>query len=375
MYGPEYQITVSDAALGLTGYLIVDNTARGPGKGGLRITPNVTLEEIARLARNMTWKTALADIPFGGAKAGIVWKGGKNEDKRKLVARFAELVAPFTPRKYITSTDVGSTEEDMRTFTEATGNWKSATGKPANLCMRIFGKTGEKCGIPHEFGSTGFGVAHATATACEVLGVALAGATVAIHGFGNVGSFTAQFLTDMGARVVAIFKQGGGIYKPEGFSREAIALFMRDKTAIEKSAHGHIITEREFWKFPVDILIPASVSDVINTQNKRDIRARLIVEAGNIPMQETIERELFAHGVMILPDIVANAGGVISSYAEYRGYNPKRMFDTVEKKIRASTLRVMNASSKKRLFPRDVAMKIAKARVESAMEKKRSTKA
>jgi len=384
-FGPEYVLRVYDSRIGMTGFLVVDNTALGPGKGGIRMTPNVTEEEVFRLARTMTWKNALAGIPFGGAKAGIVWKGGSDTLKKEFVQSFARALKPFLPREYIAGPDVNTGEREMQWFVEAAGNWRAATGKPANYCMAVFGKKtgpggrprqgwrGEKCGIPHEFGSTGFGVAQATAVAAEALKLPVRGATIAIHGFGNVGTFAYEFLSAMGAKIVALADREGAVYGKEGFDRRAIQRVINTRKPLTSAFPKFRIPPGSFWKIPVDILIPASVTDVINDGNKRDIRARIIVEAGNIPMRESIEEELFRRGIHIVPDFVANAGGVISSYAEYRGYNPKRMFDLVKDRITKSTRAILLRSAAERENPRTVAVKMAQERVKRKMKEKRHT--
>lgn len=363
-FGPELVVKVYKKSIGLEGFLVIDNTNLGPGKGGIRMTPDVTEEEVARLARTMTWKNSLAQIPFGGAKAGIVWKGGDEKHKMALVQEFARQIKLLTPRKYIAGPDVGTGDKEMAWFVAATNNWKSATGKPANLCMKIFGKKGEKCGLPHEFGSTGWGVAKSTKAAADILGIDLKGATVSIHGFGNVGTFAYATLTEMGAKVVAIADRDGAIYSENGFDAKVIRDIIKEKKSVIEYDNGaKQIKMEDFWKVPVDILIPASVTDVINEKNKNDIIAKLIVEAGNIPMQESIEDELYRKGIMFIPDFVANAGGVISSYAEHRGYNPKQMFKTVEDKIGKATNLVMKRAVKENRNPRQVAMEIARERV------------
>lgn len=344
-WGPEYVVKVHKPEIGLVGFLVVDNTLLGPGKGGIRMTPDVTEEEVRRLARAMTFKNALAGLPFGGAKAGIRWpfdaaqgkSGGSEQHKKLFVQEFAEAIKIFTPGKYIAGPDVNTGEREMQWFVEATGNQRTATGKPTKLR-----------GLPHELGSTGFGVAHATKIAAELLKLSLKGATVAIHGFGNVGSFTAKHLHAMGANIVAVATKEGATYK------------------------GKKISHKDFWKVPVDILIPASVTDVINDSNKNHIKAKLIVEGANIPMRESIEAELWRRGIIIIPDFVANAGGVISSYAEYRGYAPKRMFEIVKVKIEASTRRVLTRSIKEKKNPRKVALQLAKERIERALYKRSS---
>src|SRR3989344_5942341 len=160
---PEIVVKVYDHKIGMRGFLVIDNTKLGPGKGGIRMTPDVSEEEVARLAKTMTFKNALADIPFGGAKGGIIWEGGTDELKKQFIQSFARAIKPYTPKMYIAGPDVNTGEREMQWFVEATGNWRSATGKPANLCIESFGertarlKAGEarpagwrggKCGLP-----------------------------------------------------------------------------------------------------------------------------------------------------------------------------------------------------------------------------------
>jgi glutamate dehydrogenase/leucine dehydrogenase len=369
-FGPEYVLEVYDPKIGMKGFLVIDNTDRGPGKGGIRMTPNVTVQEVARLARTMTWKTALADIPFGGAKAGIITPESTTiNQKKKLIQSFARAIKLFTPRKYIAGPDVFTGETEMKWFYETTQNWRSVTGKPADLCMKLFGKPGEKCGIPHEFGSTGFGVAQAAKVATELIGLNLKNSTVAIHGFGNVGTFTYQYLTEMGAKVIAIADKNGAVFDKNGLQALAIQKLIRHKQSIIGYTGGTKISHQQFWSSPVDILIPASVTDVINETNKTLIEAKIIVEAGNIPMSEKVEEEFHARGVLVIPDFVANAGGVISSYAEYRGYNPKRMFETVKQKVVKSVTSVLKKSLKEQRHPRVVAIDLAKTKLDLAIRK------
>lgn len=358
--GPEFVVKVHDHKIGLNGILVIDNTNLGPGKGGIRMTSDVTEEEVMRLARTMTWKNALAGIPFGGAKAGIIWQGGTDLQKKEVMQGFAKAIKIFTPKKYIAGPDVNTGEKEMAQFVEATGNWRSATGKPANLCMKVFGKKGEKCGLPHEFGSTGFGVAIATKAMVDVLGIDIKNMKIAIHGFGNVGTFAYKFLTEMGAIVVAIADRDGAVFAEKGFDKTMVNEIIKNKKPIsEYKDSGEKISHMDFWKIPVDILIPASVTDVINKENRDDISAKFIVEAGNIPMRENIEDDLFKKGILFLPDFIANAGGVISSYAEYRGYNPKQMFKTIEEKITKTTKQVFERAIKTKQNPRQVALQIA----------------
>lgn len=370
-YGPEYILKVRDPKIGLDGFLVIHNTALGVGKGGIRMTPDVSEEEIYRLAATMTWKNSLAGIPFGGAKAGIKWAGGTDAKKKTLIQSFARAIRLFLIKKYIAGPDVNTGEKEMKWFAEAVGKWAVATGKPAGYCLVM--PSGEKCGIPHELGSTGFGVAHAARTAAELIGLPIKGATAAIHGFGNVGAFVYRYITEMGAKVVALADRNGAIFRKQGLEPEKISNLIKNRASVTSYPGAKKVKPEDFWKMPAEILIPASVTDVIHEGNKNDIRAKLIVEGGNIPMREDIEDELFRKGIMFVPDFVANAGGVISSYAEYKGYSPKKMFELVEKKIVTATRAVVSESLKRKRNPRAVAMDLARRRVESAMRRRKNT--
>ncbi len=361
--GPEYVVKVYDPTIGMLGILVIDNTIFGPGKGGIRMTSDITEEEIFRLARTMTWKNAIFDLPFGGAKAGIVWSGGSLQLKKQFIQSFARAIKIFTPKKYVAGPDIGVGEKEIQWFVEEVDNWKSATGKPENLCIKIF-KKWKKCGIPHEVGSTGFGVAQATKAAAEFLGLDIKKVKVSIHGFGNVGSFTYKFLTEMGAKVIAIADKSGVIFSQNGFNKKLLERIIQEKKGIiEYAGPVQKITREKFWSIPVDILIPASVTDVIQENNKNKIKAKIIVEAANIPMREKTEEELFQKGILILPDFIANAGGVISSYSEYRGFHLNKMFKLVEDKIKKITEFVLKESLKRKISPRKVALKLAKEKL------------
>ena len=257
---------------------------------------------------------------------------------------------------YIAGPDVNTGEREMKWFVEATGDWHSATGKPADLCMKIFDKKGERCGIPNEFGSTGFGVAQATAVAAEVYGLNIKGATVAIEGFGNVGTFAFKYLAEIGAKIVAVADSRGGVYNADGLDYKKLMGLKKERKSVADYKPGKKISRDAIFGLKVDILIPASVTDVINDKNKSSIKAKIIVEGANIPMRENVEHWLWQKGIMIVPDMIANAGGVISSYAEYRGYNTKRMLDLVEKKIKKTTQAVLRKSVAEKKNPRLVAM-------------------
>ena len=363
-FGPEKIIEVYDPKLNMRGFLVIHNTAIGPGKGGFRMTPLVNKEEVYRLARAMTWKNALAGVPFGGAKGGIIWKHGRDDLKLKkeFVQSFARSLKPFLIKEYISAPDVNTSEWEMAWFVEAVGNRKAATGKPKRLG-----------GLPHELGSTGFGVAHAARVTMEICGIDIKKATVAIEGYGNVGSFTHKFLEKWGARVVAIADSRGMAYSDSGLSYAKAAKVKKEEKTVSKYPGVKKMPRQKIFGLRVNVLIPASITDVINETNKNEIKARVIVEGANIPMREKIENELYRRGVVIIPDFVANAGGVISSYAEYKGFTEKKAFTLIKERISKSTYEILNHCADNKCSPRKSAFELAREKVVTAMKKRKLT--
>lgn len=355
---PEIYLTIEDKEIGLTGFLVVENTAVGPGKGGLRMTPDVTIEEVARLAEVMTWKNALFELPYGGAKSGLIYNGEDVEKKEQLVRAFARQLKDLVPSKYIFGPDISSGQQEMRWIADELKCWDAATGKPADYCQE---RDGQKyCGLPHELGSTGYGVAVAVETTAQLLDLKPESTTVGIHGFGNVGTFAAKHLIEQGFKIVLIAGSKGAIHRPDGLTVTEVEGVIAKHQALADLS-GTKLTSEQFWTTPVDILIPASVTNVINETNFEQLNSQLIVEGGNIPMTIAIEEQLHRHGVTIVPDFVANGGGIISSYAELQGFSPKQMFELVEEKIGRATIEVMEKSITASHYARDVAMKLAKA--------------
>lgn len=376
-FGPEIAIEVSDPEIGMRGFLVIDNTALGPGKGGIRMTPDVTIEEVFRLARTMTWKNAIAGIPFGGAKGGIIWppsfaktsEGKFSEEnlKEQCVRSFARAIKKFVPEKYIAGPDVNSGEREMRWFAEEVGDWRAATGKPSNYCIAMGGGEEKSCGLPHELGSTGFGVAHAAKVATEIFGINIKNSTVAIEGFGNVGTFAFKYLEGMGAKIVAVSDSRGNIHLESGLNYATALKIKQDKKSVIHYKGAHKLSDADFWALPVDIFVTAALTDAINEKNKDIIRAKILVEGSNIPMRENIEDELWRRGIKIVPDFVANAGGVISSYAEYIGLSPAEMFKMVEEKVANAVRQTLTESRRSGLSPRQVAIQKAKQTVSAKL--------
>lgn len=359
--GPEKTIKVEDKETGLIGFLVIDNTIRGPGKGGIRMTPTVSMEEVARLARAMTFKTAIADLPFGGAKAGIKAdpKTLTKEQKKLLVESFAKKLKPYSPKEYIAAPDINMGEQEMEWYVKANGSLKSATGKPSNLCIR----PGEECGIPHEFGSTGFGVYHTTLIALKHLNLDIKKVTIAIEGLGNVGSFAAEYLYKDKAKIVSVSDSKGTIYNEKGLDIKEVLRIKKEKGSVIYYENAKKLGTKEIISLPVDVLITAAIPDLIKEEEVDKVKARLIVEGSNIPTTPKIEEIFHKKGILVIPDIIANAGGVISSYVEHLGQTPEEMFALVRKKIRDNVSLVLEEAKKLNIKPRDAALIIAKERI------------
>ena len=358
-FGPEKVLRVYDPKTGMRGVTVIDNTAIGIGKGGIRMTPSVNKNEVALLARTMTWKNALAGIPFGGAKSGIIADDKKisKEQKHNIVASFSRALKEICPDIYVAGPDMNMAEEEMRVFAEANGNPKSCTGKPKDMG-----------GLPHELGSTGFGVHRALHVAAKYSNIDLSNARIAIEGFGNVGTFVAKFLKEHdNAKVVAVSDSRAGIYNENGLDVDKLFKVKEETGSVVNYKPGEQCPCSKIVDMPVDILIPAAIPDLIKSSDVNAIKAKVIVEGSNIPMTPEIENILHKKGVLIVPDFVANAGGVISSYVEYKGGNEKEMFELVDKKVTENTKIMLERSRDKNISPRDAALEIAKERVMEKM--------
>ena len=353
-FGPEKIIEVYNPKVGMHGYVVIDNTALGPGKGGIRMTPSVSMDEVAKLARTMTWKCAMAGLPFGGAKAGIIADDREitKGQKKIIVEEFSKALKTVCPSLYVAAPDMNMAEQEMRWFADANGSGKSCTGKPKNMG-----------GIPHELGSTGFGVYHATLVAAKHLGLNIKKSTVTVEGFGNVGWFAAKFLFAAGAKIVAVSDSRGVVYNKAGLDFKKLDKVKKERGTVIAYKPGKVLPDKEIISIEADILVTAAIPDLVKIGDVNKVKAKLIVEGSNIPMTPEVEQHLHRKGVLVVPDFVANAGGVISSYVEYIGGTPEKMFKLVEEKVKENTELVLNQAKKQGVSPREAAMKIARERV------------
>ncbi len=353
-FGPERILEVYHPKSGMRGVVVLDNLSLGPGKGGIRMTPNVSIEEVSRLARAMTWKCALANLPFGGAKSGIIAddKTISKKEKKELIEEFSKALKTVCPSQYIAAPDMNTAEQEMEWFAKANGSKKSCTGKPKKMG-----------GLPHELGSTGFGVYHAALVALKYKKMNVKNTTVAIEGFGNVGWFAAKFLSEHGAKLIAVSDSSGVIYNKKGLNFKQLAKIKDEKGRVTDYQDGTKLPSRDIIELDADMLITAAIPDLISPGDVDSIKAKVIVEGSNIPIAHETEELLAKKGVLVIPDFVANAGGVISSYAEHKGFSEKKMFKLVEEKITKNTFLVLKNLNKHENCVRCSALAIARERV------------
>lgn len=302
------------------GYRVQHNTARGPGKGGVRYHPSVTLDEVAALAAWMTWKNAVVNIPFGGAKGGVAVDPRKlsKEELKRLTRRYTAMILPLIgPEKDVPAPDVNTNFEIMDWMMDTYSMFQGYTVPGV-----VTGKSVSLGGALGRWESTGRGV---TITAIELLkhlGKSVEGTTVAIQGFGNVGSVAARLMARSGFKVVAVSDVSGGVYNPKGLDVDALYRFVyseegKPRLLSEYTGEGEHITNAELLTLDVDMLVPAAIERQITEENAEAVRARYIVEGANGPTTVEAEEILLDRGVVIVPDILANAGGVVVSYFEW----------------------------------------------------------
>lgn len=355
--GPSKVVLLREPTAELRAIVVVDNVACGPAIGGVRMAADVTVAEVARLARAMTHKNAMAGLPHGGAKAGIVADPKMDPlGKERLVRAFARAMAEL--ESYIPGPDMGTDEACMAWVRDEIGR---AVGLP-----RVVG------GIPlDEIGATGFGVAVCATVAGQHAGLSLDGARVAIQGCGAVGRHAARQLAERGAKIVAAADTGGAVHHPEGLDVDALLAHKGSGRSIHRFGGGKPMAGADIVSVDCDVLVPAARPDVLTADNADAVRARLVISGANIPATAEAERRLHERGVLVVPDFVANAGGVICAAVEYHGGTRSQAFATIEEKIADNTRAVLERARQSRVAPREAAVRIAEERVREAMSYRR----
>jgi len=319
---PKRQITVScpvqmdnGEIVVFTGYRVQYNITLGPAKGGIRYHPNVSLDEVTTLAAWMTWKCAVAHIPFGGGKGGIICDPNllSRRELEALTRRYvAEIVDAIGPEKDVPAPDVNTNEQTMAwimdTYSMHVGHTETAvvTGKP----LELGGSLGRR-------EATGRGVMICARESADHAGFDIKGAAVGVQGFGNVGSVSADLLAKAGARIVAVSDWKGGVYNAKGLDIPALLDFAGRNRTVQGFPGGEPLTNDQLFRLDLDILIPAALENQITMANAPEIRTKVLVEGANGPTTPDAHDYLYKRGVFIVPDILANSGGVTASYFEW----------------------------------------------------------
>ncbi len=298
-----------------TGFRVQYNIALGPGKGGIRYHPNVSLDEVKALAAWMTWKCALAGVPFGGAKGGVICDPTKmsKRELESLTRRYiGEIIDIIGPDKDVPAPDVNTNEQTMAwvmdTYSMHVGVSTTAvvTGKP----IAMGGSLGRR-------EATGRGVMITAREAAKHLGLSMQGATVAVQGFGNVGSVSADLLCKIGAKIVAVTDWKGGVQNDKGLDITKLIAYTAEHKTVAGFSGGEPLAVEKIFELPVDILVPAALENQITTDNVDRIKAKLVVEGANGPTTPDAHQMLHKRGIFVIPDILANSGGVTTSYFEW----------------------------------------------------------
>jgi glutamate dehydrogenase (NAD(P)+) len=355
--GPKRVVHVHEPGIGLRGTLVVDNVACGPSIGGLRMAPDVSTEECFRLARAMTMKNAAAGLPHGGGKSVLYGDPAMPAERKQLLVR-AMARALGDCRDYIFGPDMGTDETCMAWVKDEIGR---AVGLPR-----------EVGGIPlDEIGATGIGVAYATEVAVRFCDFELAGARVAVQGFGAVGLHAARQLAERGAVVVAVADSRGATHAARGLGVAQLVEHKRAGKPVADFAGGEPLARDAIVGVECDVFVPAARPDVLREDNVEGLKARLVVSGANIPATPGAERRLHERGVLSVPDFIANAGGVICASVEYHGGSQSQALVALEEKIRENTQTVLEQARRRGVPPRQAAVDLAAERVRRAMATRR----
>ena len=351
----------------LTGYRVQHSSARGPRKGGIRFHQDVDLDEVRALASLMTWKTALIDVPFGGAKGGVAVNASllTNIEKEEVIRRWTRsLVHVLGHHRDIPAPDMGT---DSKTMAWLMDEYHRLEGfQPA--C--VTGKPVELFGAPGREEATGRGVAMIAAATLKKHKVKVEGATVAIQGFGNVGRYAALVCQELGMRVIALSDVSGGIVNAKGID---IASIFSHKS-LETVDADNRVGAAEVLEVQCDVLIPAALGGVINDGNVAKIKAEFIIEGANQPITFAADQELRAQGVVIVPDILANSGGVMGSYFEWTqniqefSWPIEKFRKELDSRMELAFTNVLDVSKKHSVDMRTAAFVVAVGRVAQAFE-------
>lgn len=347
-------------------FVVYYNTARGPAKGGIRMWPDVTMKETTELAELMAWKTALMGVPFGGGKAGIRLdpKRFNRQQKAELIREFVHITrSELESGAYIPAPDMGTSEFEMAVIFGEMHILECVTGKPPRVG-----------GLPGRREATGRSLSTCLMSAAEdLLGIQPSRLTAAVQGFGNVGGWTAKFLCEAGCKVVAISDLTGAVWRKNGLPVDDLLAWVAQGKRLNDFPDADRISREELLEQAVDVLVPAAVGHVFTADVARRVKARMIVEGANGPTTPEGDAVFERKGIPVIPDILANSGGVIASYIEWRqaksgSLTPKgETFDTLDSLIRDGLQRVVEGSKRMKCTYRTAALVIAVEEVVKSM--------
>ncbi len=355
--GPLKILHIHEPSVQLQAIVVVDNVACGPSIGGVRMAPDVSVEEACRLARAMTMKNSAAGLRHGGGKS-VIFADPKMEPtaKQQLIRAFACAIKDLND--YIPGPDMGTDEACMAWMHDEIGR---AVGLPREIG-----------GIPlDEIGATGYGLSHCVDVALEFCDFELAGARLVVQGFGSVGKNVARLLGEKGAVLVGVADSGGAIFHDQGLDVERLLALKKGGKGVTEYEGGQRFGREEVIGFDCDIFIPAARPDVIHLDNIGKLQARLVVSGANIPFTDEVATILHQRGVLVIPDYIANAGGVICAAVEYHGGSQLAAFQEIAEKIRCNTTAVLEAMKEKNILPRQAADDLAESRLRRAMATRR----
>jgi glutamate dehydrogenase/leucine dehydrogenase len=355
--GPAKIVHIHDPKNRLKAVVAIDNVACGPSIGGIRMAPDVSTQEAFRLARAMTMKNAAAGLPHGGGKS-VIFGDPKMAagDKERLIRAFARAIRELV--EYIPGPDMGTDERCMAWIKDEIGR---AVGLPPEIG-----------GIPlDEIGATGYGLKASVEAARKFCGLELKGARLVIQGFGSVGKHAARFLSSEGTVLIAAADSHGTIFNPKGIDVDRLISIKDSSQSVLDYPSGEKLAPDAVIDIECEIWIPAARPDVIRKDNVNRLKTKLVPQGANIPFTPESERILHEKKTLIIPDFIANAGGVICASVEYHGGTQTQAFQTIEEKIRANTEEVLANAEKSGTLPRQAAITIAQARVKKAMAYRR----
>jgi glutamate dehydrogenase (NAD(P)+) len=359
--GPEKVICVSDPAARMQGFLVIDNSALGTGKGGVRMAANLTLQETMRLARMMTWKNAMADLPFGGATGAIVWDPATG-DRDRIIRAYVHALRNMIPHEYVCGLDEGlcPDQADMAVMLAALHDCTSVNGKPAFMG-----------GMHHDqLGLTGYGLVKAIMAGCDFNGIAVSGARLAVRGFGAVGRAVVKFAVEEGMAIVAVADAGGAVYRPGGLDTQSLLKEYSEKGTVARFTKAKPLPPGEALAVSCDIEVLCNGGASIDLVAAKISTAKIIADGAGMAVSREAQEYLHARGTIYLPDLIINVGAMIEAYVAASDGTPLIAFEKVSGTVARNVQTILCESRIKGITTLEAGLALARERVIMAMKAK-----